>query len=62
MQEAKVQGGRHVAEAEDSGKSAKWNVSLQACVMGTGGGKSAGVGVGVRRHIGLHKLASFEIA
>ena len=62
VQEAKVEAGRHTAEAEQSVRSGKWTASLEPCVVSQGGGKSAGVAVAVRSHIGLSKPAPMEIA
>ena len=62
VQEAKVEGGRHTAEAEQSIRACKWTASLEPCVMSQCGGKSAGVAVAVRSHIGLSKPAPVEIA
>ena len=62
MQEAKVEGGRHTAEAEQSARASKWTASLEPCVVNQGGGKSAGVAVAVRNHSGMSKPAPMEIA
>ena len=50
------------ALAEQVALGDKWNVALQPCIVSTVGGKSSGVAVGVRKHIGLSKPTSFEAA
>ena len=62
VQDAKVESGRHIDEAEQSMRACKWTASLEPCVVSQGEGKSAGVAVAVRSHIGLSKPAPVEIA
>ena len=50
------------ALAEQVALGDKWNVALQPCITSTVGGKSSGVAVGVRKHIGLSRPTSFEAA
>ena len=52
VQEAKVeQEGKQNKEAAAKGQG--WRVSINACGHGDGGGKSAGVAVGCRKHMGM---------
>jgi exonuclease III len=61
VQETGVKQGRFIDDAEQAAKACKWTPSLQPCVVTECGGKSAGVGVAVRNHIGLSKPASCDV-
>jgi len=53
---------QETALAEQVARGDKWNVALQPCVVSAVGGRSSGVAVGVRKHIGLSMPTSFEAA
>ena len=52
LQETKV-AAEGIEDSEAAVRSKGWKVSIAACVSGDGGGKSAGVAVGCRAHVGL---------
>lgn len=52
MQETKVEGDA-VDDAENTARNLGWAASISPCLQGAGGGKSAGVAVACRQHIGM---------
>ena len=59
VQEAKVE----LEEKQNKEAAAKgqgWRVSINACAFGDGGGKSAGVAVGCRKHMGMDESFADE--
>ena len=57
IQEAKVED-QEVKAKEDAAKGKGWSTVINPCCFGGGGGKSAGVAIACRRHIGMSE--SFE--
>ena len=53
MQETKIAEGDVLAAAEQNARNSKWNVSITPCRVTEVGGKSAGVAVATRNHIGM---------
>ena len=59
FQEAKVEADEKLnKEAVAKGKG--WKMSINTCLFGDGGGKSAGVAVGCRKHIGMDEAFADE--
>ena len=52
IQETKVEGDA-VDDAENTARNLGWAASISPCLQGAGGGKSAGVAVACRQHIGM---------
>ena len=52
FQETKVDKG-DVNDAENAARNLRWSASVSPCLQGAGGGKSAGVAVACREHIGM---------
>ncbi len=56
-QEPKVLPGQPCADSEAQARQAKWALSLEPCLITEAAGKSAGVTVGARSHIGVSQPA-----
>ena len=52
IQETRVDG-EAVKDAENTARNLGWSASVSPCLQGVGGGKSAGVAVACRKHIGM---------
>ena len=55
FQETKVPPGLPLSEAEQTARNSRWTTSLQPCNLTEAGGRSTGVGVAVKPHVGLAK-------
>ena len=52
LQEVKVEANSE-ADAENTARNLGWSMSVGPCLTGSGGGRSAGVAVGCRKHVGM---------
>ena len=59
VQEAKISESE-VDDTEAAMKARGWSMSISACGKGAKGGKSAGVAVGVRAHIGMSNSLRYD--
>jgi hypothetical protein len=60
IQEARVPAGA-IAETEAAMRALNWSMSITACGKGPGGGRSAGVAIGAKAHIGMRNSLAQDL-